>query len=138
MRHATQLLAEITPNQRVTDQVKNLLRLMLGTQTPSSAMIAEKLGISSRTLQRKLGEEGTQYKDVLNDLRLELALYFLKNTDLSLEALPMSWVTAKRARSIAALSNGPGALLVPTALMGLLNQPLCLRPLFRLLHTIFK
>ena len=73
------------PNQRVTDQVKNLLRLMLGTQTPSSAMIAEKLGISSRTLQRKLGDEGTHYKDVLNDLRLELALYFLKNTDLSLD-----------------------------------------------------
>ena len=87
LKHATQLLAEITHNQRVTDQVKNLLRLMLGTQTPSSAMIAEKLGISSRTLQRKLGEEGTQYKDVLNDLRLELALYFLKNTDLSLEAI---------------------------------------------------
>ncbi len=50
----------------------------------------------------------------------------------------MSWVTAKGARSIAALSNGPGALLVPTALMGLLNQPLCLRPLFGLLHTILK
>jgi AraC-like DNA-binding protein len=38
-------------------------------------------------LQRKLGEEGTQYKDVLNELRLELALYFLKNTELSLESI---------------------------------------------------
>ena len=85
--HATRLLAEITPNQRVTDQVKNLLRLMLKQQTPSSAVIAEKLGISSRTLQRKLAEEGTQYKDVLNELRLELALYFLKNTELSLDSI---------------------------------------------------
>ena len=85
--HATQLLAEITHHQRVTDQVKNLLRLMLRTQTPSSAMIAEKLGISSRTLQRKLGDEGTHYKDVLNELRLELALYFLKNTNLSLDSI---------------------------------------------------
>ena len=50
----------------------------------------------------------------------------------------MSWVTAKRARSIAALSIGPGAPLVPTALMGLLNQSLGLSPLFRALYTILK
>jgi AraC-like DNA-binding protein len=48
-------------------------------------MIAEKLGISSRTLQRKLSEEGTHYKDVLNELRYELATYFLKNTELTLD-----------------------------------------------------
>lgn len=83
--HATKLMSEMTQNQRMTDQVKNLLRLMLKQQPPSSEVIAEKLGVSSRTLQRKLAEEGTHYKDVLNDLRLELAVYFLKNTDLSLE-----------------------------------------------------
>jgi AraC-like DNA-binding protein len=85
LEHATVLMSEMTQNQRMTDQVKNLLRLMLKQQPPSSEVIAEKLGISSRTLQRKLGEEGTHYKDVLNELRLELALYFLRNTDLSLE-----------------------------------------------------
>ena len=85
LEHATSLMYEINQNQRMTDQVKSLLRLMLKQQPPSSEVIAEKLGVSSRTLQRKLVEEGTHYKDVLNDLRLELALYFLKNTDLSLE-----------------------------------------------------
>jgi AraC-like DNA-binding protein len=85
LEHATRLLSEINQHQRITDQVKNLLRLMLKDRPPSSAFIAEKLAISSRTLQRKLGEEGTHYKDVLNELRLELALYFLKNTDLSLD-----------------------------------------------------
>ncbi|MDG1165809.1 MAG: AraC family transcriptional regulator [Porticoccaceae bacterium] len=87
LEHATQLMAEMTQNHRVSDQVKNLLRLMLKQQAPSSAVIAEKLGMSSRTLQRKLGEEGTHYKDVLNELRLELALYFLKNTELNLESI---------------------------------------------------
>ncbi|MBT6106354.1 AraC family transcriptional regulator [SAR92 clade bacterium H231] len=87
LEHATVLLAEITQHQLVSDQVKSLLRLMLKQQTPSSAVIAEKLGISSRTLQRKLGEEGTHYKDVLNELRLELALYYLKNTQLNLESI---------------------------------------------------
>ncbi|MGK0372277.1 MAG: AraC-like DNA-binding protein [Glaciecola sp.] len=83
--HATQILANIDLNQSITDQVKNLLRLMLKDQFPSSALIAEKLKMSSRTLQRKLNDEGTSYKDVLNDLRLELALHYLKNTGLSLE-----------------------------------------------------
>jgi AraC-like DNA-binding protein len=87
LEHATRLLAEITQHHRVSDQVKSLLRLMLKQQTPSSTVIAEKLGMSSRTLQRKLGEEGTHYSDVLNELRLELALYYLKNTQLNLESI---------------------------------------------------
>jgi AraC-like DNA-binding protein len=85
LAHATKLLAGLDQSQRTTDQVKNILRLMINQQPPSSEMIAEKLGISSRTLQRKLSEEGTHYKDVLNKLRYELAIYFLKNTELTLD-----------------------------------------------------
>jgi AraC-like DNA-binding protein len=87
LEHATALLADLDKNQTVANQVKNILRLMLKQQAPSSQIIAEKLGMSSRTLQRKLGEEGTHYQDVLNELRLELALYFLKNTALSLDSI---------------------------------------------------
>ena len=85
LAHATKLLAELDHSQTMSDQVKNLLRLVINQRSPSSQMVAEKLGISSRTLQRKLGEEGTSYSDVLNELRMELALYFLKNTSLSME-----------------------------------------------------
>jgi len=85
--HASQLVAELDHNQSITDQVKNLLRLLLKEQVPSSTVIAEKLGMSSRTLQRKLSDENTHYKDVLNELRLELALHFLENTELPLESI---------------------------------------------------
>lgn len=87
LEHATELLAGLDKHQTVSNQVKNILRLMLKQQAPSSQMIAEQLGMSSRTLQRKLSEEGTHYQDVLNELRLELALYFLKNTALSLDSI---------------------------------------------------
>lgn len=40
-----------------------------------------------RTLQRKLNAENTQYKNVLNDVRLELAHYYLENTTLSLDQI---------------------------------------------------
>ena len=85
--HASQLVAELDHNQSMTDQVKNLLRLLLKEQVPSSTVIADKLGMSSRTLQRKLSDENTHYKDVLNELRLELALHFLENTELPLESI---------------------------------------------------
>ncbi|MCT2530629.1 AraC family transcriptional regulator [SAR92 clade bacterium H921] len=87
LEHATALLAGLDKNQTVANQVKNILRLMLKQQAPTSQIIAQRLGMSSRTLQRKLGEEGTHYQDVLNELRLELALYFLKNTALSLDSI---------------------------------------------------
>jgi len=83
--HATQILADIDRNQSVATQVKNLLRLMMVEHSPSSTLIAEKLGMSGRTLQRKLHDEGHAYKDLLNELRLELALHYLKNSQLSLD-----------------------------------------------------
>lgn len=85
--HATTILAGLDKKQLVADQVKDLLRLVLKQQAPPSQMIADMLGMSSRTLQRKLDEEGTRYKGSLNELRLELALYYLKNTDLSFDSI---------------------------------------------------
>jgi AraC-like DNA-binding protein len=85
--HATQILSEIDRDQPITIRVKNLLRLMLKEREPSSTQIAEILHMSSRTLQRKLNAEDTQYKTVLNEVRLELALYYLENTTLSLDQI---------------------------------------------------
>lgn len=87
LEHATQILADIDRNQSMTVQVKNMLRLMLAEHSPSSTLIAEKLGVSGRTLQRRLLEEGTYYKDVLNELRLEMAMHYLQNTTLSLDRI---------------------------------------------------
>ena len=85
--HATQILTEIDRDQPIAFRVKNLLRLMLKESEPSSTQVAELLNMSSRTLQRKLGAEGTQYHTVLNEVRLELALYYIENTTLSLDQI---------------------------------------------------
>lgn len=85
--HATQILQEIDKEQPVAYQVKNLLRLMLKETLPSKEVIAQKVGLNSRTLQRRLHDEGTGYQEVLNELRLEMALHYLKNSDLSLDEI---------------------------------------------------
>ncbi len=87
LEHATIQLRELDKYHSVSAKVKNLLRLLLKQQSPSSETIAQELGMSSRTLQRKLDEEGTRYKTLLLELRLELALHYLQHSKLSLEEI---------------------------------------------------
>lgn len=57
-------------------------RLSLGA--PSQAEIAEGLGLSLRNLQRKLSEQGTSYKDILEQTRKKLALEYIEQPHLTL------------------------------------------------------
>lgn len=85
--HATSLLHELEKSLTMSDQIKGMLRLMINSRIPSSELIADKLGISVRTMQRKLGEENTSYKAVLNGLRQELALHYVNNSSLTFDVI---------------------------------------------------
>lgn len=85
--HATQLLAEIDQNENWSYRVKNLLRLMIRQDLPRKEFIAEKLGMTSRTLQRKLAEEGTGYQELLDELRQEMAQNYLRDSSLSIDEI---------------------------------------------------
>ncbi|HWW29904.1 MAG TPA: AraC family transcriptional regulator [Steroidobacteraceae bacterium] len=58
-------------------RVREVLPQRLASGEPSQEDIAEILGMSARTLQRKLGEAGTTYKEILDDTRRTLALAYL-------------------------------------------------------------
>lgn len=85
--HATQILHEIDKDQPLKYRVSNLLRLMLKSELPRKEVIAEKLGMNIRTLQRKLRDEGSGYQELLDQLRLELAKNYLKNSRLSIDEI---------------------------------------------------
>ncbi len=87
LENANQTLANIDKHQPISVKVKNMLVLILKQLTPSSETIAQQLGMSNRTLQRKLKEEGVSYIEVLNELRLELALHYLEHTELTMETI---------------------------------------------------
>jgi len=71
----------------VTQRVNNLIRLMINNSIPSKELIAEQLGVSSRTLQRQLESEGRSYKQLLQSIRQEMAEHYLKNSSMSVEAV---------------------------------------------------
>ena len=56
------------------------LQRQLPTSSASVGDIARKLGVSARTLQRKLAEEGTTFQALRDETRLEMALHYTKAT----------------------------------------------------------
>ena len=52
---------------------------------PGLESLASKLHTTPRTLQRKLAAEGTSYKELLEEVRLNLAIEFLHNSKLTME-----------------------------------------------------
>lgn len=84
---ANNRLAEISGQSPVAAQVKSALRGLMKEGIPRKDSLAETIGMTSRTMQRRLKEEGCSYQEILNELRHELAIDLLENTDLPLEEI---------------------------------------------------
>jgi AraC-like DNA-binding protein len=54
---------------------------------PSLTEMAAELAMSNRTFIRKLKAQDTSYQMLLDDVRQELALFYLRQSDLSVEAI---------------------------------------------------
>lgn len=65
------------------NKVLKVLGTMLHGQTPSIDEVALKLGMPSWTLRRKLKEEDTAYQTLVDEMRRDVALSYMKNTDLT-------------------------------------------------------
>ena len=75
------LNAQFSTPSLVEDVRAELGRCMRG-ERPSVEMIAARLHISPRTLQRRLQEAGTSYQRILDDVRRDTARRLLSHTDL--------------------------------------------------------
>jgi AraC-like DNA-binding protein len=82
-RYADQALASRTAKRASTrSKVERVLPELLPHGTASLAEVARRLGISSRSLSRKLQEEKTTFAQVLDELRAALARRHLADGDL--------------------------------------------------------
>lgn len=67
----------------LTDLVVEHLHNCMG-KNPSSKEIAQQLNMTERTFRRRLAGEGTNYRSLVNDIRQELAKYYLRETHLQI------------------------------------------------------
>jgi AraC-like DNA-binding protein len=66
----------------LADDVRTALRQRICGERPAVDKVARSLGMSPRTLQRRLGSVGTTYQELLDDVRRRSARRLLANTDL--------------------------------------------------------
>ena len=76
-------LADLEIDASFSERVQSSLLELLPTGKSSIENVANKLGISKRTLQRRLKDESTSFNEVLNQTRKKLARYYLKNSSIS-------------------------------------------------------
>ncbi len=76
-RHLDELLAAAGDDADFLATVRNAVAEVVCDGAPTIQTIAKRLGASVRTLQRRLGEHGAVFKDVVADTRRELALRYL-------------------------------------------------------------
>lgn len=77
-RHAAELLARLPARDDLVHRVRAHLARALPGEVPAIEATAKALGSSARTLQRALRAEGTSYQAVVDEVRRDLALGFLR------------------------------------------------------------
>ena len=68
----------------IINQVKTAIFELLGSGNVTAEDIANRLHITSRTLRRRLDEEGASYGDILKDLRQELAMQYIRDDSMAM------------------------------------------------------
>jgi len=84
---APQLEAELTEQlaqKTFSEQAKGVLKRLLAGRRPGIQEVAKELRLSSRTLQRRLTEQGVTFQRLLEDARRELARHYLLHSSLEL------------------------------------------------------
>lgn len=85
--HADELLRHRHHRRSLTEDVVRLIDTMLDHHDPSATEVSRQLGVSERTLHRKLKHEDTRFRDLLDDVRLNRARTLLRENGASLETL---------------------------------------------------
>lgn len=83
-RHAEELLAKFPPRDSLVDQVRSIITGELRGGDPSLERVADQLSLTPRTLQRKLQELGTSHNELLDQMRRQLAMRYLREPEMAI------------------------------------------------------
>jgi AraC-like DNA-binding protein len=84
-----ELMEELQLSTGLVGKVRQVLMINLMRPTSFEA-VAGHLGMSPRTLRRKLSEEGTSFRELIDELRMYMAIKYLRDTTLTIEDVAYS------------------------------------------------
>ncbi len=79
--YAEQTMGQLAPTKSVSADVLRLIHEMLDLGGPDIGDVSSKLGMSMRTLARRLEREGTTFRNLVDQARRQLALDFVGRLD---------------------------------------------------------
>ena len=83
-RHAEELLEKFPPRDSLTDQVRSIIANEFRGGDPSLEHVADQLGLTPRTLQRKLQELNTSHNELVDQMRCQLAIRYLREHNMAI------------------------------------------------------
>src|ERR1700678_1633898 len=75
-------LKEQRAQRSISEQVKWILKRLLAGARPDVSVVARELGLSDRTLQRRIDDDGTTFRQLLLEARQALAREYLNRPDI--------------------------------------------------------
>ena len=82
-RHAAELSARYPREDSLRERVRNLIKDELRGGNASIERVAKQVGMSARSLQRKLRAEGTSHQELLDEMRRDLAMRYLREPEMA-------------------------------------------------------
>ncbi len=76
-------LEQMTRTHSLHERITLMIGPLLHGREPDLEEVAKRLQMPTWTLRRKLAEEGTQFRAILNDTRRDLAMAYIRDTELS-------------------------------------------------------
>ncbi len=84
VEHAYKKLASLKTDEAYHQRVRQCALNLMNPQFPTIEQVAANLNTSVRSLQRKLSEENHTYKKIVDQLRKDFAVSYLKNPELQI------------------------------------------------------
>lgn len=88
-QHADRLLAQLPQQDEIVEKVRKAIAHALREGEPNIEQISKRLHCSARTLQRRLTQSGTSFREQLNLIRHELASSYLRDPRLQIVDIAM-------------------------------------------------
>ncbi len=89
MQDAIRRLNSATPQQNIVDRARSQVHLVLLKGEPVLEEVAEKMGLSSWSLQRRLRDENLSFTALVDKVRCEMATHYLQQRQLPISEMAL-------------------------------------------------